>query len=84
MQLAYIYRDYGCTLSQKNCTALLQALALSKGTITSNFSLNNGFPKSSVNRWEMFFRLQFLSEENVECFHSQGLITTEPAKVVAF
>lgn len=77
----YIYRDYHCTLSQKNCTALLQALALSKGAITSNFTLSNGFPASSVNRWEMFFRLQFAGQENLDKFHEMGFETTEPERV---
>lgn len=77
-----IYRDYSCTLSQKNCTNLLQALAISKGSITSQFTLGNGFPEKSVNRWTMFFRLRFMTQDYLDKFHSFGLETTEPEKVV--
>ncbi len=78
----YIYRDYSCTLSQKNCSQLLQALAISGGSITSNFTLNNGFPEKSVGRWEMFFRLRFSNRNGLEKFHSLGFETTEPERVV--
>lgn len=82
MQLQPIYRDYSCTLSQKNCTNLLQALAISKGSITSQFTLSNGFPEKSVGRWEMFFRLRFFNQQELDKFHSLGLNTQEPEKVV--
>ena len=77
-----IYRDYNCTLSQKNCSQFLQALALTKATITSNFTLSNGFPEKTVGRWEMFFRLKFRDQESLDKFHSLGLETTEAERVV--
>ena len=77
----YVYRDYHCTLSAKNCKELLQALALCKGGITSMFTLNNGFPEKSVGRWEMFFKLRFWNQESLDKFHAMGLQTTEPERV---
>jgi hypothetical protein len=78
----YIYRDFNMTLSQKNCSQLLQALAISRGTIVSNFTLNNGFPEKTVGRWEMFFKLRFSNETELEKFHSFGFATKEPEQVV--
>lgn len=77
----FIYRDYHCTLSQKNCSQLLQALALSGGSTTCQFTLNNGLPEKTVGRWEMFFRLKFLNQKSLDKFHSLGFETTEPEKV---
>lgn len=80
--IKYLYREYSCSLSQKSCTALLQALAISEGVITSNFTLKNAFPEKSVGRWTMFFRLRFRNQESLDKFHTLGFVTTEPEKVV--
>jgi len=79
--MEYIYRDYHSNLSQKACTNLLQGLAISRGCITSMFTLNNGFPERSVGRWECFYRIRFLRQEYLDKFHSLGFETTEPAKI---
>jgi len=78
----YIYRDYNCTLSQKNCSQLLQSLAISRGTIVSTFTLGNGLPEKTVGRWEMFFKLRFSNQTQLDKFHSLGFETQEPEKVV--
>lgn len=75
-----IYRDYSCTLSQKNCTALLQALALCKATITCNFSLGAYHP-NNLNRCTMFFRLKFSFQEDLDKFHEMGFTTTDLPKI---
>jgi hypothetical protein len=81
IQVKYIYRDYSCQLSKKKCAELLQALALTRGRITSNFTLNNGYSDASVNRWEMVFGLKFGLQEDLDRFHSMGFQTFEPKQV---
>lgn len=73
-----IYRDYHCRLSKDACAELLQAIAICKASIISTFTLGNGFPEKTVNRWEMFFKLKFRNQESLDKFHSLGLETTEP------
>lgn len=61
---------------------MLQALAIAKATTTCQFTLANGFPESTVGRWEMFFRLRFRNQESLDKFHSMGFKTIEPERVV--
>ena len=78
-----IYREYSCNLSQANCTKLLQALAICKGTITCNFTLagGRGLSEKTVNRWTMFFKLRFDFQADLDKFHQMGFVTTEPMKI---
>lgn len=78
----YIYRDYSCILSQKSCSQLLQALALTRGAIVCSYPMSNGFPDNKVNRWEMHFRLRFGNETSVNKFHELAGQTEEPDQVV--
>ena len=81
MNIKPIYRDYCCSLSQKNCALLLQSLAITGGSITSNFTLHGGFPEKKIGRWEMHFRLRFRNQESLDNFHALGLQTTEPERI---
>jgi len=77
----YIYRDYACSLAQKNCANFLQGLAIAGGSIVSSHVISNAFPEASVGRWTMFFRLSFNSQQKLDKFHSLGLKTIEPENV---
>ena len=70
-----IYREYVCRLSSKNCTALLQSLALTGGTIKSSSHLKNGFPEGKVGYWEGLFLLEFRDEQQLQSFHNLGFKT---------
>ena len=71
----YIYREYTCRLSPKNCGYLLQSLALVGAEIKSFGSLRNGFPEDKISYWEGLFLLQFKDEAQLEKFHAFGLKT---------
>jgi hypothetical protein len=74
-----IYRDYSCTMSAKKCTALIHALAKTKGEITSCFSTyREGLV---VSRCTMFYRLNFFTQSHLNEFHALGFETTEPPKI---
>ena len=81
MNIEPIYRDYYCSLSQKNCALLLQSLAITGGSITSNFTLHRSFPEEKIGRWEMHFRLEFGNQESLDNFHALGLQTTKAERV---
>lgn len=74
----YIYRDYEFTLTNKNCPRFLRDLAISRGTITSNFCLTYNFPATQANRWKMFFRLRWPTATGMEKFHTLGHQTSPP------
>ena len=74
----YIYRDYSCSLSKTNCSDLLRALAICKGSITDFSTLNNAFPPSTVGRWSGFFRLRFRDQDSLDNFHALGFETKNP------
>jgi hypothetical protein len=80
-KIPYIYRDISLKPTKEASAKFLQAISISKATITSCFSLRNGFPDSSANRHEIFFRLRFLFQENLDKFHSLGFKTTKPVRV---
>lgn len=73
-----IYRDYHCSLSNANCSNLLRAIAISGGSIVGTFTTSNAFPKASVGRWTMFFKLKFRTETEMQSFHALGFETKEP------
>jgi hypothetical protein len=73
------YREYSCTMSSPKCTALIQGLALSGGSITSMHSTYREGLK--VNYCTMFFILKFFRQENLDKFHSLGFETTKPEKI---
>ena len=72
-----IYRD--CTFHPtKDASArFLQALAVMKPKIVANFSLNNGFLPAQANKYELFFRLEFNSKDQLDGFHKMGMVTAE-------
>jgi len=76
-----VYRDYSCSLSAKNCAKLLQAVGVSKASITSSFTLSNAFPANKIQYFSMFFRLKFINQDQLDIFHSFGLETSEPERV---
>ena len=73
------YREYSCTMSSPKCTALIQGLALSGGSITSMHSTYSHGLK--VNRCTMFFMLRFFGQKRLDAFHSLGFETTKPGKL---
>ena len=77
-----IYRDFSLErLGKDACTNFLQNLARSNGHISSNFCLSGAFPDSSARYMSMFFRLYFLSQKDLDKFHSLGMITTDIQQV---
>lgn len=78
----YIYRDFCLARASKDaCAQFLQAIAVSHCNIVSSFTMSNGYSEDNVNRWEIWFRLQFKSEEGLAKFHDCGLTTTKPQTV---
>ena len=77
----YIYRDFHLKPTKDKSASFLQAISVSRCCITCCWSLNNGFPESSANKHEIFFRLRFINQEKVDKFHSFGFVTTEPEEV---
>lgn len=75
-----IYRDFSIQLSKSQCT-FLRDLAISGGSITSSFVMNNAFPEKSVGNWSMFFKLKFQNQEHLDKFHSLGHETFKPPKI---
>jgi hypothetical protein len=77
-----IYRNFSLEkLSNNACIDFLQGLAKCNGHITSSCCLNNGFPDNKVRFMSMFFRIYFYSMEDLEKFHSLGMITEEIEEV---
>lgn len=77
-----IYRDF--TLTKTSVTAagkFLQGLASSGGSITSMFSLSNGFPVDKAQYYSTFYRLKFLKQENLDRFHSLGFQTNDIPRI---
>jgi hypothetical protein len=71
----YLYREYTCRLSPKNCGHLLQSLALVGGEIKSSGCLKNGFAPEKISYWEGLFLLQFKDEQQLQDFHNLGFKT---------
>jgi hypothetical protein len=77
-----IYRNFTLErLSAKACAEFLQNLAKCNGHISSSFCLNNGFPDESIKYFSMFFRIYFLSQVDLDKFHSLGMVTEEIERV---
>jgi len=81
MTIPYIYRDFSIQPTKEKSAKFLQAVSISKCCVTSSWSLHNGFPDSSANRHEVFFRLRFLYQKDLDKFHELGFETTTPAVV---
>jgi len=77
----YIWRDFTLQPTKDKSAKFLQALSICRCSITDSWSLQNGFPESSANRHELFFRLKFRKQEDLDKFHSLGFVTTTPPKV---
>lgn len=76
-----IYKDFSLRPTKDSSAKFLQAVSISRACITCSFSLHNGFPDSSANRHEIFFRLKFSNQAKLDKFHSLGFETTEPDRV---
>lgn len=76
-----IYRDFSFELSKKQCAEVLQKIAISGASIKSSFVLTNAFPEKSVRYITMFLKLQFMTKEDLDRFHSFGFVTKEPPKI---
>ncbi len=77
-----IYRNF--TLNRTSVTAagkFLQALASSGGSITSMFTLSNGFPVDKAQYYSTFYRLRFPEQENLDRFHNLGFETTDIERI---
>ena len=79
MPVEYVYRDFHLQPTKDKSAKFLQAVSISKCCITSSWSLHNDFPDSSANRHEIFFRLRFLYQKDLDKFHELGFETTESA-----
>jgi hypothetical protein len=78
----FIYRDCHLPrLSKDNCCKFLQAVSIANASIRDSFQLANGFSGKDARYREMFFRLRFLDQADLEKFHAQGFATTKPEKI---
>lgn len=77
----YIWRDFTIQPTKDKSAKFLQALSICRCSITSSWYLTNGFTDSQANKHELFFRLKFRNQEDLDKFHSLGFVTTTPPKV---
>lgn len=68
-------------MSKDACANFIRAIAISRGTITSNFSLSNGFTEKQIQYQSMYFRVRFSNQTELDKFHSFGIKTSEPEKI---
>ena len=73
-----IFREYTCTLSEKNCARLLRALAISGGSIATSSPLHPRSSELNIGRQKMLYRLRFGSPQSLDKFHSLWMETPEP------
>ena len=82
MTIEYLYRDVSIPrMSKDACANFVHALAISGATVISNFSLSNGFTERQISYQSIFFKVRFLSQSQLDKFHSLGIKTSEPEKV---
>lgn len=74
-----IYRDYSCTLSERNCVKLLRALAVTKGEIASQFTqAERGKSLPTATTW---FRLRFIDLKAVKAFEALEFELEKPTRL---
>ena len=77
----FIHRDYSATLAKSKIAPLLQSLAVCQGSIVDMATLNNGFSEQDVRHWEMFLKLKFRTQNDLDRFHGMGFVTEVPPNV---
>lgn len=81
MTMDYIYRNFNLQPTKDKSAKFLQAISICNCSITCSWSLTNGFPDSSANRHDIFFKLKFKNQKDLDKFHGLGFITTKPPKI---